>query len=245
VVAFLASASKVTGFFVLARVFLEGGAVEGSFVRPALWGVAALSMVVGTFFALTQHNIKRMLAYSGIAHAGYILMAFVSAGPQALSVVLTYVMIYAIMSVGAFSVLSTVEAAGGSPDRRGLTGLGRRSPALAFSLAVFMVSLTGIPPAAGFIAKFALFREVLASGQLALVLIAVTMSVVSVGFYLRLLVPVFMAGDGGAAPGAGIGDSKLRAAPEGVVVAVLLAAAILVLGVLPQLVLSFAGLISS
>ncbi len=238
VVAFLASASKAIGFLVLARVFLEGGAVTATFVKPALWVVAALSMVVGTVLALAQTNVKRMLAYSGIAHAGYILIAYVAAGPGALGAVLSYIMVYALMTFGAFTVLAVVESAGVPPDVKGLTGLGRRAPGLALALAVFMVSLTGLPPTAGFIAKFVVFQEVLQAGHLWLVLIAVAMSVVSVGFYLRLLVPVFMSGSEGEL-------ERLRPAPEGAMVAIFLAVALLVIGILPQTLLAFGSLLAA
>jgi len=127
------------------------------------------------------------------------------------------------------------ESAGLEPDLQGLAGLGRRSPALALPLAVFMVSLTGLPPTAGFIAKFAVFRQALQDGCLWLVLIAVAASVVSVGYYLRLLVPVFMGASEEKA-------DRIHAPVECVMVAVFLAAALLAAGVLPRLLLAFGGL---
>jgi len=180
-----------------------------------------------------------MLAYSRIAHAGYVLTAYVAGGRGALEAVICYLLVYATMSLGAFTVLVSVEAAGVAPDRAGMAGMGRRAPALALALAVFMISLTGLPPAAGFIAKFVVFREVLAAGHLPLVLIAVAMSVVSVGFYLRLLVPVFMSGPESAEGG------RLKVPPEGVAAALFLAGVVLLLGILPQILLGFARLLAT
>ena len=232
VAAFLAGASKAVGFLVLARVFLDGALVAPG-ARQALAAVSALSMVVGTVLALAQQDLKRMLAYSGIAHAGFIALALVAGTAAAQEALLVYLLVYALSSVAAFAVLSSAEEAGVEPTFAGFSGLGRRSPLLAVALATSMVSLTGLPPTAGFVAKFLVFREALAAGRLALVILAVVSSVVSVGFYLRLLVPVFMEG--------GQQDRPLRPSPEALVVAVALAAAVLLLGVLPEGLISFAS----
>jgi len=237
VVGFMAAGSKTVGFLVLVRVLLEGGAVAAPGARFALWAVAALSMVTGTLLALTQQDVKRMLAYSGIAHAGYVATAFVAGGPDATGAVVAYLLVYAVMTTGAFAVIATAEAAGVAPDLAGLTGFARRAPLAAGALAVFMISLTGLPPTAGFFVKFLVFRGVLQEGYLGLVLLAVTMSVVSVGFYLRLLVPVFMQGrEGDAKP--------LHLAPEGVLVPVALAAILLAAGLFPNALLTFGGLLA-
>jgi NADH-quinone oxidoreductase subunit N len=149
--------------------------------------------------------------------------------------VVAYLVVYALMTLGAFAVVAAAEAAGAAPDAGGLAGLARRAPALAVPLAVFMASLTGLPPLGGFIAKFAVFREVWRAGHPALVLLALATSVVSVGFYLRLLVPVFMEpGEDGARP--------LVVAPSGEVVAAFLAVLVLAAGMFPGPLLAFAGL---
>lgn len=233
VVGFLASASKAAGFLVLARIFLAQGPVkEATWV---LWAGCALSMAVGTVLALTQRNTKRMLAYSGIAHAGYLATALVAGTPAAFEALLFYLPVYALMTFGAFAVLASLEAAGVNPDLTGLSGLGRRTPVGAAALAVFMVSLIGLPPSAGFLAKFILFREVFFSGHPWLVLLGLGLSVVSVGFYLRLLVPVFM-----ETPVSREDPVKLPAA--GLWAAALLAVAILILGLVPGPILDFAHL---
>lgn len=238
VVGFMAAASKTVGFLVLVRVLLEGGAVAAPGARFALWAVAAISIVTGTMLALTQQDVKRMLAYSGIAHAGYVATAFVAGGPDATGAVVAYLLVYAVMTTGAFAVLTAAESAGLPPTLAGLTGFARRAPLAAGALAVFMMSLTGLPPTAGFFAKFLVFRGVLQEGYLWLVLLAVLMSVVSVGFYLRLLVPVFMQPLPKDAPAAE------PLAPEGVLVAVVLAAVLLLAGILPNALLTFGGLVA-
>ncbi len=242
VVGFMAAASKSVGFFVLARVVLEGGAGTLPGARAALAVIAALSMVTGTLLALPQRNLKRMLAYSGVAHAGYVATAFSVGGPEAMGPVLAYLLAYALMSFGAFAVIAAAEGAGLAPTVDGFRGLARRAPGLALMLAVFMVSLTGLPPTAGFFAKFLVFRLVLENGGIWLVLLAVAMSVVSVGFYLRLLVPVYMEGRTDAHGHEIPAPEPLAISPEGWVAILFLAILILGLGLHPQPLLAFGGL---
>jgi len=234
-VAFIASASKVAGFTALARFFLAGGA--GSFPGggAAFWVLAVLSMLVGTVFALTQSNLKRLLAYSGISQAGYLVLAFLGASDTRLEAVLVYLAVYTAMTLGVFAVVSVLEDEGVTPEVGSLTGLARRRPVMAAALAVVMVSLTGLPPAAGFFAKFLAFREALSAGYLGLVLVAVLASVISAGIYLRLLVPAFMEQDG---------DDRRVApvAPGAAAIFVGSAVFLLVTGIFPSLLVSLSNL---
>jgi len=165
---------------------------------PVLWGLAALTMVVGNVVAISQTNIKRLLAYSSIAHAGYILMAFVAfgnpkVGPDAVASALFYLVTYAITSFGAWAVVIALE----KPEGKGLeisdfAGLGRKRPLLAAAMTVFMLSLTGMPPTLGLVGKFYLFRTAIQGGFIGLAIIGVLTSLISAYYYLRVVVMMYM-----------------------------------------------------
>jgi len=171
-------------------------AAAGS-LGPILWWIAVLTMSVGNLAALTQSNAKRMLAYSSIAHAGYMLIGltvFASSGDrQALSGILYYLLAYALMNTGAFAVIILWAGRGKESLEIGeWNGLGWRRPASALALAVFMISLSGIPPTAGFFGKYTIFRNAVEHGFVSLVVIAVLNSALSVYYYLRVLVALYM-----------------------------------------------------
>jgi NADH-quinone oxidoreductase subunit N len=198
VTGFMAVGAKVGGFAALLRIFVTAfPSIEADLV-PILWGLAALTMVVGNVLAISQTNIKRLLAYSSIAHAGYILMAFVTFGnpkfgPDAVASALFYLMTYAITSYGAWAVVIALEKA----DNQGLeiadfAGLGRRKPVLAAAMTVFMLSLTGMPPTLGLVGKFYLFRTVIEGGFIGLAVIGVLTSLISAYYYLRVVVVMYM-----------------------------------------------------
>jgi NADH-quinone oxidoreductase subunit N len=163
----------------------------------AMW-VAALTMTWGNLAAIAQTNIKRMLAYSSIAHAGYILMALPSAAepgvmPQAVSSALFYLLAYAVSNLGAWGVVLALERRGGEGlEIDDYAGLGARRPGLALAMAVFMLSLIGVPPTAGFMAKFYLFRAVIDADLIWLALVGVITSVISAYYYLRVVVVMYM-----------------------------------------------------
>jgi NADH-quinone oxidoreductase subunit N len=234
-VAFIASASKVAGFTALARFFIAGGAGAFQGGGAVLWVLAVLSMLLGTVFALTQTNLKRMLAYSGISQAGYLVVAFMGVGETRMETVLVYLAVYTAMTLGAFAVVSALEDEGGTADTGSLAGWGMRRPVMAGALAVIMVSLTGLPPTAGFFAKFLAFREALSAGFLWLVLAAVLSSVISVGFYLRLLVPAFMEKGEDRTPVSPV-------APGAAAIAVATAVFLLAAGLFPSLLFSLSSL---
>ena len=195
--AFLSTGPKAAAFAVLVRVFLGAAGSSGQSAFWLLWISAALTMTVGNFAALRQTNVKRMLAYSAIAHAGYVLVGIAagmaSGDSEATSSVLFYLAAYAFMNVGAF--LLVAHLAGTNEQRTEIsdfTGLGRACPGVAAVLTVFMLSLSGIPATAGFFAKFYVFRASIHAGLIGLTIIAVLNSVVSVYYYLGLVVTMYM-----------------------------------------------------
>ncbi|MBK7185302.1 MAG: hypothetical protein IPH85_05130 [Ignavibacteria bacterium] len=154
--------------------------------------VSAITMLVGNFTALAQTNVKRMLAYSSIAHAGYLLMGIVSNSDAGYSAITFYITSYVFMQLGAFVVVGILER--GNEENLQLSdyaGLAKREPALAFVMAVFMLSLAGIPPFAGFFGKYLLFVSAIESGFTWLTIVAVVSSVVSAYFYLGLIVKMY------------------------------------------------------
>ncbi len=198
VTCFMAVGAKVAGFAALLRVFATIFPSVSNDLEPVLWILAALTMVTGNVLAVSQGNIKRMLAYSSIAHSGYIMMAFVSFGnpkfgPDAIAAALFYLVTYAITSYGAWAVVIALE----KPNNQGLeisdfAGLWKRKPVLAVAMAIFMLSLTGMPPTLGLIGKFFLFRVAVESGFVGLAVIGVVTSLISAFYYLRVVVVMFM-----------------------------------------------------
>ncbi len=198
VTAFMSVGAKAGGFAALLRVFVTAFPSLGLDLMPVLWGLAALTMILGNLVAISQGNIKRLLAYSSIAHAGYILMALVPLGQgkvvsDSVAAALFYLLAYAFSSFGAWAVVIALEKAEG----RGLSlddyaGMGRKYPLLAAAMAVFMLSFTGVPPTLGFVGKFYLFRTVLEGGFVGLAIIGVLTSLVSAYYYLRVVVIMYM-----------------------------------------------------
>jgi NADH-quinone oxidoreductase subunit N len=199
VAGFMAAGTKAAGFAMLLRV-LNVGLAEPP-IRDrwiAVLGVLAiLTMIVGNLVALAQRDIKRMLAYSSIANAGYLLVAVVAGGRNGrmAPIVLFYLAAYAFMTVGAFSVAALVGRAGEGDQGYALTayaGLASRRPALAAAMAIFMLSLTGIPPTAGFMGKFYVFKSAVDAGMYGLAVTGVLASVVGACFYLRVVVQMYL-----------------------------------------------------
>ncbi len=196
---FIASSSKVASFFIFARVVTVGlamatgsGAYRGYAPGwvPVLCVIAALSMIVGNLAAIAQTSVRRLLAYSAIGHAGYMLLGLIAHSPRGTSALLYYVITYALASLGAFGVLGALESEG-IDKIVDLAGLSKRAPGLSLCLLIFILSLAGIPPLAGFFAKFYIFVAAVEApphlGLLWLVLLAVAMSAVSLYYYLRVL----------------------------------------------------------
>src|SRR5437764_1097165 len=203
--AFIASASKVASFVVLGKIVLVGfGPVHGSAVwhsvvagwSPVLAALAALSVLVGNLLALGQSNVRRLLAYSAVAHAGYTLVGIVADDRNGFSAALFYATIYAVTLVGAFGVVAAVRRETGGDNISNFYGLASRSPLLAGCMAIFMLSLAGIPPLAGFFGKFYVFSAALGAGAnhglLWLVVIALFGSFISLYYYLIVLKAIFV-----------------------------------------------------
>ena len=198
VTAFMAVGAKAGGFAALLRIFVTAFPALGIDLTPILWALAALTMILGNVVAIAQSNIKRLLAYSSIAHAGYILMAVVpysngGVAPDAVASALFYLLAYAVTSFGAWAVVIALERV----DYTGLAlddyaGLGRKHPALAAAMAIFMLSFTGVPPTLGFVGKFYLFRTALQGGFVGLAIIGVLTSLISAYYYLRVVVIMYM-----------------------------------------------------
>jgi NADH-quinone oxidoreductase subunit N len=192
VVGLMSTAPKAASFAVLLRIlFAAAGNIPVWFWL--IWVLAALSMTLGNLGALVQTNVKRMLAYSSIAHAGYLLVAFTAAPVMGISAAMFYTASYAAMNVGAFLVISHF----GNQDERYVTlddytGLSRRAPALAAILTIFLLSLIGIPMTGGFFAKFYVFRAALGSNLIWLTIIGVVNSAIAAYYYLRIIVVMYM-----------------------------------------------------
>jgi NADH-quinone oxidoreductase subunit N len=206
VTAFIATGSKVASFFVFAKVAMTGFAgMAGS----AFWGhtasgwvmlvgvTAAASMILGNVVAITQRNVKRLLAYSSIAHAGYIFVGLTAAKPMGATSVLFYIIVYSLTNIGAFGVVAALASRAGGDDMDHFNGMARRAPFLSLLLLIFVLSLAGIPPLAGFFGKFYLFaaavqRDPQNFGLLWLVILAIVMSAVSLYYYLILLKHIYV-----------------------------------------------------
>jgi NADH-quinone oxidoreductase subunit N len=198
VTAFMSSGAKIAGFVALLRVFSTAFSGISGDLTTILWALSALTMIVGNFVAISQTNIKRMLAYSSIAHAGYILMAFVPYGNKdvvATSVAagLFYLMAYMFTNFGAWAVVISLEKAEGKGlEIEDYAGLAKKYPALAAAMTVFMLSFIGFPPTLGMVGKFYLFRAAVQGGFNGLALIGVFTSLVSAYYYLRVVVQMYM-----------------------------------------------------
>jgi NADH-quinone oxidoreductase subunit N len=232
VTAFMSAATKVAAFASLIRVFNVALQPLAWDWRPLLWALAAISVVVGSVLAIAQTDIKRMLAYSSISHAGFVLTGLVAAGETGIRSALFYLAAYAFTILGAFGVVMLVSARG--EQRTTLAayeGLGRRSPLLAGLLALFLLSLTGIPPTAGFVAKVNVFGAAIQADAWPLALIGVIASVVAAYFYVRVIVLMYMQEP--------VGDAETDETVLPRVVVGIPAAVVLALGVFPGILLGF------
>jgi NADH-quinone oxidoreductase subunit N len=235
VTAFMASGVKAAAFAAFARVFLTAFEPMRPQWTAALGVIAAATMIVGTVVGVAQTNVKRMLAYSSIAHAGYLMVALVAANDEGKGAILFYLLSYAVTNIGVFGVIGLIASADQPHDRlTDYAGLWARQPRLAALMTIFLLSLGGFPPLAGFIAKWYVFTAAMQAGHVALAIIGVLTSVVSVFFYLRIVVMIYMTADEEAAP--------VLPVPA-IAGAALIVSAILViyLGILPARVLDWAA----
>ncbi|PSK70514.1 NADH-quinone oxidoreductase subunit NuoN [Streptomyces sp. CS149] len=236
VTGFMAAATKVAAFGALLRllyVALPGLTWD---LRPVMWAVAIVTMLGGAIVAITQTDIKRLLAYSSIAHAGFILAGVIAANPEGISSVLFYLLAYSFVTVGAFAVVTLVRDAGGEATHLSKwAGLGRRSPLVAAVFAVFLLAFAGIPLTSGFSGKFAVFKAAAEGGAGALVVVGVLSSAVAAFFYIRVIVLMFFSEPKADGPTVAV-PSPLTMTTIAVGVAVTL-----VLGLAPQYFLDLAS----
>lgn len=243
--ALVASASKLAGFALFTRLLWPGfGSVAGSVSTatgspgwmPIVACLSAASLLLGNFAALAQSNLRRLLAYSAIAHAGVMLLGVIGAGDSTLGPLYYYLLTYGIATVGAFGVVAVIERAGGCQRITDLAGLSRRSPLLAGCLAVYVLSLAGIPPLAGFFGKFAVFATALKLGGLAgpagwLTVLAIALSAVALYYYLIVLKQALVA------PPAPSASGRISVPADAAMVLVFTSLLLIVLGIFPSVVL--------
>jgi NADH-quinone oxidoreductase subunit N len=193
VTAFLSVGSKAASFAMLLRIFLDGVPSLAADWRPLFEVLAIVTMTIGNVAALTQSNLKRMLAYSSIAHAGYVLIGVVAGTPRGVAATLIYLLIYAFMQLGAFAVIVMLRREDTAGDElKDLSGLHLRRPFAAFAMLLFMLSLGGIPPTAGFMGKFWLFSAAIEAGYVGLAVIGVVNSAISLYYYIRVVVFMYL-----------------------------------------------------
>ena len=196
ITAFLSVASKAAGFALFIRFFYTGFG-NSEIIQSVDWGlllaiISALTMTVGNFAALPQRNVKRLLAYSSIAHGGYLLMGAVLLTPEGLSAILFYLIVYFFMNLGAFYVVVLIANEAGSEMIDGYRGLATRAPFVAAAMAIFLFSLTGIFPFAGFFGKWLLFNAVISEGMYWLAIVGLLNSVVSLYYYARIVKAMYL-----------------------------------------------------
>ncbi len=235
VTAYLAVGSKAAAFAVFLRVFLSAlGPARGQWV-VLLVVLALATMLVGNVVALVQTNLKRMLAYSSIAHAGYVLIGVVVGSPQGTFGLMLYLLIYSFMTVGAFGMLTLLRKGGLEGDEiDDLTGLSQRNPLGAFAMLVFMFALAGIPPTAGFIAKFYILMAAVEGGMAWLAVVAVLFAAVSAYFYIRVVMVMYMRD-----PEPEARPPVMVSAPAATVALTVALVAVILLGIFPEPVLNY------
>jgi NADH-quinone oxidoreductase subunit N len=241
----MAAAAKAAGFAALLRIFVSTFDLYKLDWQPIVFALAVLSLLVGSILAVVQSDVKRMLAYSSIAHAGYVLVGFETASNRGVAGALFYLLAYAFMIIGSFAVVTLV--AGKGDDDTGLDsfrGLASRRPVLAFVFTVLLLAQTGVPLTSGFLAKFYVISAAVEAKSYALAIIAMIAAVIAAFFYLRLIVVMYMAAPAEGEEGAGAAAAA-PAGPVPIAVGAGLALTIaigftLVVGFLPSTVFDFA-----
>ena len=237
VTAFMTSGAKIAGFAALLRVFVTAFPSISADMTGILWGLAAVTMILGNVIAIAQTNIKRLLAYSSIAHAGYILMAFVPYGnpevaPISIAAGLFYLAAYVVTNFGAWGVVIALEKSEGRGlEIKDYAGLARKHPALAAAMAIFMLSLIGFPPTIGLVGKVYLFRAVIDGGFYGLAVIGVLTSVVSAYYYLHVVMVMYMRD----------GDPQTQSEPFLDFTTITTAVATVVISLVPQFLFAWAS----
>ncbi|MGV0646594.1 NADH-quinone oxidoreductase subunit NuoN [Mycolicibacterium sp. XJ879] len=237
VTAFMSAATKIAAFGVMLRLFYVAFPLLHDYWRPALWAVAILTMVVATVAAITQADVKRMLAYSAVSHTGFILTGVVAGNDAGVSATLFYLFAYGFNTVGAFAVVGLVRNSADEEDTAMArwAGLGRRHPVVAVVFSLFLLAFAGIPLTSGFVSKFAVFKAAAEGGAMPLVIVGVIASAVAAYFYVRVIVLMFFTEPPADPPTVAV-PSVLSTAVVTVTAAVTFA-----LGALPQPLLDLAN----
>src|SRR6266571_520814 len=232
--AFMSVGPKAAGFAAFVRVFVIALPAYKPEWSTLLWVLAVLTMTVGNITALYQQNIKRMLAYSSIAHAGYVLVGFVAGNAVGMAGIMFYMLSYAFMNIGAFAIIVMVGKKGEANNNvADYAGFGFKHPVLGLAMSIFLFSLAGVPPAAGFIGKFYLFSGAIQAGYVWLAIIGVLNSAVSVYYYLRIMVFMYMKDP--------VEEFDwLKVTPALAVCVLMAVAGVLVPGIVPGFILEFA-----
>ena len=234
---FLSGAAKAAGFAIFIRILMTGISLQGENWDNLFWLLAVLTMTVGNIMALRQSEVKRMLAFSSIAHAGYVMIAIVVGNTHAISGIIFYSLAYGLMGAGAFGIL-TIKDSGRIPKTfEDLGGYGKRNPILAIIMTLFIFSLIGLPLTGGFIGKFQIFSAALNEGWIWLTIIGILNSALSVYYYLRVVMFMYMR-DGALPEGTVISSNSKEFALTGLVVT---AIAVIYLGVFPDKILELAS----
>jgi len=232
----MAACTKVAAFGALLRVFYVGlGGAKWDW-HPMFWGVAIATMLFGSLVALVQTDVKRMLAYSSIAHAGFILTGVIATSEAGLAGSMFYLFVYGVTTIGAFGVVTLVRDQGGEATHLSRwAGLGRRSPLVAGMFALFLLALAGIPLTSGFFGKYAVFVAAIEGGATPVVIVGLISSVIAAFFYVRVIVLMFFSEPSSDGPTVVIPSPFTTVALAGAV------AVTVVLGILPQPLLDLAG----
>jgi NADH-quinone oxidoreductase subunit N len=220
VTAFMAGASKAAGFAAFLRVFFSTFHTIEVDWRPLVWGLAVLSLLVGSVLAIVQHDVKRMLAYSSISHAGYVLVGLEAANERGVAGALFYLLAYTFMVMGSFAVVTVVARKGDNATKLAdFRGLAQRRPALAIAMTVLLLAQAGVPFTSGFLAKFYVISAAVERESYAIALIAMLAAVVAAFFYLRLVLVMYST-DGGEEAGAGAAAPSRLPVPFSAAIAV-------------------------
>ena len=239
VTGFMASVGKIAAFAAFTRVFVSGLIYRADDWRPAIWVIAVATLIIGSVLAVRQTNVKRMLAYSSISHARFMLIGLESAAhitnsdaTDGVSAIAVYVLLYAVLVCGTFAVITALSRDGGGTDLANLAGAARRRPALALGLTVLLLSQAGVPLTSGFVAKFGIIKSAVLVHSYAIAIIAMLSAVIAAYLYLRIMIAVWLAD----APDS---DEKPEALPVTLALSVALAVAFtLVVGIYPQWILN-------
>lgn len=227
---FMSSVVKTAGFAAFLRLFYVSFAPLAEFLTPTLWMMTALTITIGNVMAVYQTSFKRMLAYSSISHAGYMLMAILAMGEQSQNAIFLYATAYSIASVISFGILIRVQQEKGSDQFEAFNGLAKRNPFMAFAMTVAMCSLAGIPLTAGFFGKFFIFSTALSQNFIWLVIISVLNAVIGIYYYFKVIIAMYMKEQ--------VSDSSIELNANYKFVLAFSAFATLILGILPGLISS-------